>query len=106
MRIASPDGDRLAAAKEKIMQIAFPPEVELGAEYTGKVVNITKFGAFVNILPGRDGLLHISTSRRFDTGSSGSRTSSPLGDRVTVVVRDIDRNGKVSLDLARGRPGG
>ncbi|MGH8948851.1 MAG: polyribonucleotide nucleotidyltransferase, partial [Acidimicrobiia bacterium] len=60
VRIASNDGSALAAAKEKVMQIAFPPEVELGTEYDGKVVNITKFGAFVNILPGRDGLLHIS----------------------------------------------
>ncbi|HEX2403778.1 MAG TPA: polyribonucleotide nucleotidyltransferase, partial [Acidimicrobiia bacterium] len=45
VRIASNDSSALAAAKEKVMQIAFPPEVELGTEYDGKVVNITKFGA-------------------------------------------------------------
>src|SRR5690606_40833945 len=60
VRIASNDGAALAAAKERVTQIAFPPEVEVGTEYDGKVVSITKFGAFVNILPGRDGLLHIS----------------------------------------------
>ena len=43
-----------------MLSIAFPPEAELGKEYEGEVVNITSFGAFINILPGRDGLLHIS----------------------------------------------
>ncbi|MFO7300467.1 MAG: polyribonucleotide nucleotidyltransferase, partial [Actinomycetes bacterium] len=57
VRIASNDASALAAATEKVRQIAFPPEVEVGQEYEGKVVSITKFGAFVNILPGRDGLL-------------------------------------------------
>ncbi|MFI5048161.1 MAG: S1 RNA-binding domain-containing protein, partial [Acidimicrobiia bacterium] len=53
-------GLRSAAVEEaqrRIELILDPPTAELGAEYTGKVVNVTKFGAFVNILPGRDGLL-------------------------------------------------
>ena len=49
-----------ARAKAAILAIVDPPKAELGAVYMGRVVNITKFGAFVNILPGRDGLLHIS----------------------------------------------
>jgi polyribonucleotide nucleotidyltransferase len=79
------------------MQIAFPPEVELGAEYEGKVVNITKFGAFVNILPGRDGLLHIS---RLDGSKRVERVEDYLtdGQVLNVRVREIDR-GKVSLEL-------
>jgi polyribonucleotide nucleotidyltransferase len=79
------------------MQIAFPPEVELGTEYTGKVVNITKFGAFVNILPGRDGLLHIS---RLDGSTRVERVEDYLtdGQELKVRVREIDR-GKVSLEL-------
>jgi polyribonucleotide nucleotidyltransferase len=97
VRIASSDGAALAAAREKITQIAFPPEVELGAEYEGKVVNITKFGAFVNILPGRDGLLHIS---RLDGSKRVERVEDYLDDGQVLKVRarEIDR-GKVSLEL-------
>jgi len=103
VRIASADSEALAAAKERVMQIAFPPEVELGSEYEGKVVNITKFGAFVNILPGRDGLLHIS---RLD----GSKRVETVEDYLTdgqllkVRVREIDR-GKVSLELVEALEG-
>jgi polyribonucleotide nucleotidyltransferase len=58
--IGSKDGVAVEEARRRIELILDPPTAELGAEYTGKVVNITKFGAFVNILPGRDGLVHIS----------------------------------------------
>ena len=97
VRIASSDGAALAAAKERVMQIAFPPEAEIGAVYDGKVVNITKFGAFVNILPGRDGLLHIS---RLDGSKRVERVEDYLddGQELKVRVREIDR-GKVSLEL-------
>ena len=103
VRIASNDGVALAAAKEKVMQIAFPPEVELGTEYDGKVVNITKFGAFVNILPGRDGLLHIS---RLDGSKRVERVEDYLvdGQELKVRVREIDR-GKVSLELVEALEG-
>ncbi|MDR9450717.1 MAG: polyribonucleotide nucleotidyltransferase, partial [Acidimicrobiia bacterium] len=99
VRIGSPDGDSLALAKEKVLQLAFPPEAEVGKEYNGEVVNITKFGAFVNILPGRDGLLHIS---KIDSERRVERVEDyfNLGDKVKVVVREIDRMGKVNLDLA------
>ena len=99
VRIASADGESLQAAKDKVMGIAFPPEAELGAEYEGEVVNITSFGAFVNILPGRDGLLHIS---KIGGGKRIDRVEDvySLGDKVQVVVREIDRGGKVSLDVA------
>ena len=58
--IGAKDGGAVSEAKRRIFLIVDPPEAEVGAIYPGKVVNITKFGAFVNILPGRDGLLHIS----------------------------------------------
>ncbi|HWW52650.1 MAG TPA: S1 RNA-binding domain-containing protein, partial [Acidimicrobiales bacterium] len=66
--------------------------------YTGRVVNITKFGAFVNILPGRDGLLHISKLGR---GKRVERVEDvvELGDELQVRVDDIDPQGKVSLSL-------
>ncbi|MFM8267849.1 MAG: polyribonucleotide nucleotidyltransferase, partial [Ilumatobacteraceae bacterium] len=51
---------RMEDAKARIMAIVSPPLAEVGKTYMGRVVNITKFGAFVNILPGRDGLVHIS----------------------------------------------
>ena len=77
---------------------ATPPRAEVGAVYSGKVVNITKFGAFVNILPGRDGLLHISKLGR------GRRVEKvedvlELGAELEVRVDDIDPQGKVSLSL-------
>jgi polyribonucleotide nucleotidyltransferase len=103
VRIASNDGEALANAMERVRQIAFPPEVELGTEYEGKVVNITKFGAFVNILPGRDGLLHIS---RLDGSKRVERVEDYLaeGDEVKVRVREIER-GKVSLELVEALEG-
>ncbi len=100
VRIASSDGDALKAARDRVMLIAFPPEPEMGGEYDGEVVNITKFGAFINILPGRDGLLHISKmdpSRRVDRVEDYLA----LGDKVKVVLSEIDRNGKLSLTLAQ-----
>ncbi|HSM45876.1 MAG TPA: polyribonucleotide nucleotidyltransferase, partial [Acidimicrobiia bacterium] len=103
VRIASSDSDALAAAKERVTQIAFPPEAKIGETYEGKVVNITKFGAFVNILPGRDGLLHIS---RLDGSKRVERVEDYLseGDELEVRVREIDR-GKVSLELVAALPG-
>nr|WP_291821858.1 S1 RNA-binding domain-containing protein [Candidatus Microthrix sp.] len=58
--VSAVDGNAVAEAERQIRLILDPPTPEVNAEYTGKVVSITKFGAFINILPGRDGLLHIS----------------------------------------------
>jgi len=85
-------------AQRRIELILDPPTAEIGAEYTGRVVNITKFGAFVNVLPGRDGLLHISKLGR---GKRIDRVEDvlELGNEVTVRVDDIDNQGKLSLSL-------
>jgi len=94
--IASTDNGAVAEAKRQIELILDPPTAEVGAEYAGRVVNITKFGAFVNILPGRDGLLHISKiggSKRIDRVEDVLE----LGQEVQVVVEDVDPNGKISL---------
>ncbi|MDE0231952.1 MAG: polyribonucleotide nucleotidyltransferase [bacterium] len=98
VRVASADGPALQAAVEKINLIAFPPQPEEGKEYEGEVVNITTFGAFVNILPGRDGLLHIS---KLDADRRVNRVEDYLsqGQKVKVVVDGMDR-GRVSLILA------
>ena len=96
--VGSEDGDQLRAAMDRIMQIAFPPEPEMDKDYEGEVVNVTKFGAFINILPGRDGLLHIS---KMDKERRVDRVEDylDLGDTVKVVVREIDKQGKINLDL-------
>jgi polyribonucleotide nucleotidyltransferase len=89
-------------ARRRIELILDPPTPEVGAVYTGRVVNITKFGAFVNILPGRDGLIHIS---RLGQGRRVERVEDvvTLGQEVEVRVDEIDPQGKVSLSFA-GEP--
>jgi polyribonucleotide nucleotidyltransferase len=96
--IGSPDSAKVEDAKTRILNIVDPPTAELGATYTGRVVNIAQFGAFVNILPGRDGLVHIS---KLGNGERVARVEDVLnlGDEVTVRVDDIDDRGKVSLSL-------
>jgi polyribonucleotide nucleotidyltransferase len=94
--IAAVDGGAVAEAERQIKLILDPPTADVGATYEGRVVNITKFGAFVNILPGRDGLVHIS---KLGGGKRIDRVEDvvTLGDPITVVVDDIDPNGKISL---------
>ena len=97
--VGSTNSEQVEEARRRIELILDPPTAELGAEYTGRVVNITKFGAFVNVLPGRDGLLHISKLGR---GKRVDRVEDVvnLGDEVTVRVDDIDNQGKLSLSFA------
>ena len=103
--IAAVESWRMEEARTAILNIVDPPKAEIGATYTGRVVNITKFGAFVNILPGRDGLLHISKIGRGKRINAVEDVLS-LGDEVEVVVDEIDDRGKVSLspagDIASG----
>ena len=97
--IAAVESWRMEEARTAIVNIVDPPKAEIGVSYTGRVVNITKFGAFVNILPGRDGLLHISKIGRGKRINSVEDVLS-LGDEVEVVVDEIDDRGKVSLSPA------
>ncbi|MGH9177280.1 MAG: polyribonucleotide nucleotidyltransferase [Acidimicrobiales bacterium] len=94
--IGAKDGAAVEEARRRIELILDPPKAEIGAVYTGRVVNVTKFGAFVNILPGRDGLVHIS---KLGQGKRVERVEDvvDLGDEITVRVDDIDQQGKVSL---------
>ncbi|MGH9251184.1 MAG: S1 RNA-binding domain-containing protein, partial [Acidimicrobiales bacterium] len=97
--IGSTDKGAVEEARRQINLILNPPTAEVGQIYAGRVVNITKFGAFVNILPGRDGLLHIS---KIGGGKRIDRVEDvlDLGDEVEVRVDDVDPSGKVSLSLA------
>jgi polyribonucleotide nucleotidyltransferase len=101
--IGSKDGAAVSEARRRIELILDPPKAEVGAIYSGRVVNITKFGAFVNILPGRDGLVHIS---KLGQGKRIDRVEDvvDLGDEIQVRVDDIDPQGKVSLSIAGDAP--
>jgi len=103
--IGSTDSEKVAEAERQIRLILNPPTADVGQTYTGRVVNVTKFGAFVNILPGRDGLLHIS---KIGGGKRIERVEDvlDLGDSVEVRVDDVDPNGKVSLSLVNPVSGG
>jgi polyribonucleotide nucleotidyltransferase len=97
LTLGSTEEEGLAAAKEMVMLIIDPPAVEVDTDYDGEVVSIATYGAFINILPGRDGLLHISKFH------SEKRVSNPenilsAGDKIKVHVDSIE-NGKISLSL-------
>ena len=94
--IGSTGGEGADEAARMIDEIANPRPVLVGETYEGRVVKTTTFGAFVNLVPGRDGLVHISKLGR------GKRLSSveeavKEGDELTVLVEDIDPQGKISL---------
>jgi len=86
---------RGAQAVERIKAIV--RDVEPGEKYTGRVVSIQPFGAFIELIPGKDGLLHISKMAKGRIAHVESVLN--IGDEVEVVVQEIDDRGKVSLDL-------
>jgi len=91
--IASADGEKAQLARERIEAVTETPQV--GRIYTGKVVRIADFGAFVEILPGTDGMVHISQldSERVERVEDVVR----MGDEITVMVTGIDPMGKIRL---------
>jgi polyribonucleotide nucleotidyltransferase len=96
--IASPDQEKIELAKQRIAELTEEPEV--GKTYTGRVVKLMEFGAFVNILPGIDGLVHISNLSL--DGERVEKTEDVVkeGQSVKVQILDIDeRSGKISLKL-------
>jgi polyribonucleotide nucleotidyltransferase len=95
VKIASVDAASGRAARERIELIT--ADVEVGRVYTGKVVRLMDFGAFVAILPGRDGLVHISQI----SNERVERVSDKLkeGDVVKVKVLEVDRQGRIRLSM-------
>jgi len=91
--IASADSEKAQIARERIEAVTETPQV--GRIYTGKVVRIADFGAFVEILPGTDGMVHISQldSERVEKVEDVVR----MGDEITVMVTGIDAMGKIRL---------
>nr|WP_276312936.1 polyribonucleotide nucleotidyltransferase [Shewanella zhuhaiensis] len=95
VKIASNNGDATREAIRRIEEIT--SEVEVGRLYTGKVIRIVDFGAFVNILPGKDGLVHISQIS--DERVANVSDHLQLNQEVTVKVMEVDRQGRVRLSI-------
>jgi polyribonucleotide nucleotidyltransferase len=91
--VSSVDGAGALAAAEEIRGMT--EEAEIGKIYTGRVTRIEPFGAFVEFLPGKEGLVHISQLADYRVESVESEVS--LGDEIMVMVTDIDDGGKVRL---------
>ena len=97
--IGATDGPSAEAARSQINAIANPTMPEVGERYLGTVVKTTSFGAFVSLLPGKDGLVHISKLRAL---AGGKRVESvddvvEVGQKLQVQVAEIDDRGKLSL---------
>ena len=91
--IATSDGESAQKAREQIEALTETPEI--GRIYTGKVTGVKDFGAFVEILPGQDGMVHIS---QLDTQRVNKvEDIVGLGDEITVMVIEVEQNGKIRL---------
>ena len=97
--IGATDGPSAEAARSAINAIANPTMPEVGERYLGTVVKTTTFGAFVSLVPGRDGLLHISEIKKLAGGKRVENVEDVLkvGDKVQVEIKEIDQRGKLSL---------
>ena len=103
--VGATDGPSAQAAVDQINAIANPTMPKVGDRFLGTVVKTAAFGAFVSLLPGRDGLLHIS---KVGDGTRVERVEDYLnvGDKVEVEIADIDNRGKIYLDKVGAEPSG
>ncbi|MGH3730732.1 MAG: polyribonucleotide nucleotidyltransferase [Micromonosporaceae bacterium] len=101
--IGSTDGPSAEAAVERVNAIANPQMPKVGDRFLGTVVKTTAFGAFISLVPGRDGLLHIS---KIGDGKRVDKVEDHLnvGDKLEVQIADIDQRGKIYLDKAGAAP--
>ncbi|MCA5922460.1 polyribonucleotide nucleotidyltransferase [Curtobacterium oceanosedimentum] len=97
--IGAVDGPSAEAARAQVNAIANPTNPEIGDQFLGTVVKIATFGAFVSLLPGRDGLLHVSEVRKLAGGKRVENVEDVLGvgQKVLVEVTKVDDRGKLSL---------
>jgi polyribonucleotide nucleotidyltransferase len=97
--IGATDGSSAEAARTAINAIANPHIPAVGERFLGTVVKTTTFGAFVSLLPGRDGLLHITQIRKLHGGARIENVDDVMkvGDKIQVEIREIDDRGKLSL---------
>ncbi|WP_411285176.1 polyribonucleotide nucleotidyltransferase [Lapillicoccus sp.] len=97
--IGATNGEAAQAAKDAVNAIANPTMPEVGERYLGTVVKTTNFGAFISLMPGKDGLLHISKLRSLAGGKRGDAVEDVLsvGQKIQVAIGEIDDRGKLSL---------
>ncbi len=97
--IGATDGSSAEAARSAINAIANPHIPEVGERFLGTVVKTTTFGAFVSLLPGKDGLLHITQIRKLHGGVRIENVDDVIkvGDKIQVEIREVDDRGKLSL---------
>jgi polyribonucleotide nucleotidyltransferase len=97
--IGADNGESAEAARTLINAIANPTMPEKGERYLGTVVKIMPFGAFISLLPGKDGLLHISKLRPLAGGARVENVEDvvSVGQKIQVEISDIDDKGKLSL---------
>jgi polyribonucleotide nucleotidyltransferase len=97
--VGATDGPSAEAARNAINSIANPHMPEVGERFLGTVVKTTTFGAFVSLLPGKDGLLHITQIRKLHGGKRIENIDDVVhvGDKIQVEIREIDDRGKLSL---------
>ncbi|TFC00405.1 polyribonucleotide nucleotidyltransferase [Cryobacterium adonitolivorans] len=97
--IGAVDGPSAEAARAMVNSVANPTNPEVGEQFLGTVVKIAAFGAFVSLLPGKDGLLHISEVRKLAGGKRVENVEDVLGvgQKVLVEITKIDDRGKLSL---------
>ncbi|WP_426566557.1 polyribonucleotide nucleotidyltransferase [Angustibacter sp. McL0619] len=97
--IGATDGPSADAARNMVNAIANPQMPEVGERFLGTVVKTTTFGAFISLLPGKDGLLHISEIRKLVGGKRIDSVEDVLavGQKVQVELKEIDPRGKLSL---------
>ncbi|PHX60335.1 MAG: polyribonucleotide nucleotidyltransferase [Actinobacteria bacterium] len=97
--IGATDGPSAEAARSQINQIANPTMPEVGERYLGTVVKTAAFGAFISLVPGKDGLLHISEVKKLAGGKRVESVDDVLkvGDKIQVEIKEIDPRGKLSL---------
>jgi polyribonucleotide nucleotidyltransferase len=103
--IGSKEGESAEKAVKMIDEILNPRMPQVGEQFEGTVVKTTTFGAFVSLLPGKDGLLHISKLGRGGARVKAVEDVVNVGDKITVVVREVDKMGRVSLEPVWGDEG-
>ena len=97
--IGATEGSAAEAAKAQINAIANPVQLSVGDKFNGSVVKLATFGAFINLAPGKDGLLHISQIRKMHGGKRIENLEEVMkvGEKIEVVINEIDPKGKYSL---------
>ena len=95
VRVFGPNREALNKALDMIAEIT--AEIEVGKTYTGTVVKIVDFGAFVNVLPGKDGLVHISQIAEERVENVASYLTE--GEEVVVKAMDVDNRGRIKLSI-------